>query len=1218
MAQNKGTLLVSPIRPINGDLNIPVAYAEEIRGGWHSVDAISDRDLISEGRRKFGMIVYVKNDDKFFQLKQTNSPSLNDNLNWNQINLVQSGSEWVNSVLSKQGTPPMSPSNGDRYLIDVGTGVWTAHSNKIAEYLNTSWIYTTPTEGMTVRIDNEPGPIYSYLGGIWTKQEFVGDAQYPYYIVPNSANLNVATGSEYLIYGDLTLNGNINNNGKVVVLNGNISGGGTISGSGLIQQVNLLTDVIAGPGITISSTSSSTRTVSTNIIAGTGIYISNNGNQLDISSLPQLVSPSYVIQANEKIVVPDWKEYFIYGDLTVYGELDIADDGKVVVVNGNFISATGATVTNMGNIELYQLVTAADDNLKVDITEIRYGSAGRILYESPLKWMPLYGTYARVLTEDSNFVYTTSSAYLTSTASSFENYMGVGTSDPLKKLHIHNSGLLIDGSVSEQEAGLGDPNFARLVINSESSELHSLIDARNDYGTVLHVKGNIEGGNRFPSVSIGTPSTTGLFQVNDYYGLNSLFINRSGNIGLHTLSPSFSTHIVGDVQLDLGGDSNYDMFIRGTNSKLERIPHGLPNQVFKIPADGATPSWSNFSGGGGSASVSIDTNEVAFGTGTGITSSNSFRFYSSSNSLNSGYNSGMTFSYCSSILGGQSNCISASQMSSIIGGSNNNVKVCSQRSSIIGGQCNTIGTQSQQSVILGGYCNCIQYSNKSIIGGGEYNSMNSSIFSSIISGFQNKILNASQYSSIIGGRDNKTCISSFSVLIGGRNNTISSSSCSNSIGGYSNNINSINSSIINGSYNTINNGSDRSLISGGSYNIITNGSSNSLIINGLNNTIMNGSLNSSIMVGSNNIMCNGACCSLIIGSNNSDMNNGVMRSVIISSNLSKIQNGACDSIINGGTCHRICFGSQNTFIGGGFMNDACGVESSSIIGGHNNQITCNTKSSIMGGFCNYILVSDQSSIIGGEYNIISWTSSNSSIIGGCYNTMTASAHSSSIIGGDNNYNRGAKSSIVGGRSNSIILSNYSSIIGGLCNMMTTSSKYSSILGGYKNNMTQANDSLVFGRCNIVTSSNNTSILGGFRNCIISSNSSPMLGGYFNSILSSSIFSSMIGGYCGNISSSNYSSIIGGKFNSMTQSNASAILSSCNIRLVNSCNTNILGINSISGLTFSNRCNDTIVQDFVVTGSMSTIISSNEFFGITGTFSSPTQIVVKNGIIISIT
>lgn len=1117
MAQNKGTLLVSPVRPINGDLNIPVAYAEEVRGGWHSVDSISDRNLIGEGRRKFGMIVYIKNDDTFFQLKEYISSTLSDNLNWVQINLVQSGSEWSNSVLTQQGTPPISPNDGDRYLINSGTGIWTAYSKYIAEYLNSSWIYTAPTEGMTVRVDNEPGPIYVYLGGSWVKQEFVGDAQYPYYIVPGSTTLNVATGSEYLIYGDLTLNGDINNNGKVVVLNGSITGGGTISGSGLIQQINLLTDVVAGVGITISSTSSSTRTISSNIIAGTGIYLSQNGNQLDISTLPQLVSPSYVIQANEKVEVPNWKEYFIYGDLTVYGELDISDDGKVVVINGSFIAATGATVTNMGNIELYQLITAADDNLKVDITQIRYGTSGRILYESELKWVPLYGTYARVLTENSKFVYSTSSAYSTSTASSFENYMGVGASDPLKKLHIHNSGLLIDGNISEQESGLGDPNFARLVIDSESSELHSLIDARNDYGTVFHAKGNIDGGNRFPSFSVGTSSTNGLFQVNDYYGLNSFYINRTGNIGLHTLSPSFSTHIVGDLRVDLGSDATYDLLIRGTSSKLERVPHGSANQFLRIPSDGATPSWSSFSG-----SDSIDNTEIAFGNGIGLTSSDVFTFNSSTLNFIASTGSSINGSSRSTILGGCLNIIcNSSCNSSILGGTGSIISDGSSRSSIIGGGNNLILFGSYESSIFGGKCGTINGGSQksSIIGGKCGLITDGSWHSSIIGGEINLICNSSCNSSILGGTGSVIFVGRNSSIVGGINNSIMSS--------------------------------DRSSIIGGKDNIVCSSSHESSVLGGTGSIIGLFSCRSSIVGGENNIVCDNSFNSSVIG----------------------------------GRGNKISYNSND----------------SSIIGGFCNNITTSKYTSILGGYFNNSLTSNYSSILGGFYNDIS-TSKYSSILGGSNNNISSSSHRSSILGGCNNSILLSCMSMILSDGSCIKSSDYSSTFGGWGHYIKSSS-YSNLIGGIRNH---------------ATASQYTSILGGLFNCVISSHQSSILSGCVNNV-SSSCFSSIINGNFNNITSSCFAMISGNICNKIISSTSSSIQSSKCVNITGSTNTVILGVSGgVGGLTFSNRLNDTIVQDLVVTGSMSTIISSNEFFGITGTFSSPTQIVVKNGIIISIT
>ena len=148
-----------------------------------------------------------------------------------------------------------------------------------------------------------------------------------------------------------------------------------------------------------------------------------------------------------------------------------------------------------------------------------------------MKYIPLIGTYARVLTESDSLVYSTSSAYLTSTYSStLDNYLGISTNDPLKKVHIRNSGILIDGSEAEQDKSLGDPNWARIVVDTGASNVQDILDFRNDQGRVLFVSGAIEGGNRYPSVSIGTSSTDKLFQITDYYSTHTfLELTRTGS-----------------------------------------------------------------------------------------------------------------------------------------------------------------------------------------------------------------------------------------------------------------------------------------------------------------------------------------------------------------------------------------------------------------------------------------------------------------------------------------------------------------------------------------------------------------------------------------------------------------------------------------------------------------------------------------------------------------
>jgi hypothetical protein len=550
MSKNKGTLVSSTIRPISASSSYPTAHANELLGGFQTVNDIISRDNIVTERRAFGMLVYVVVTDEFYQLKTVNSLNLSDNLNWSLVPFGASSNntEWVNSVISRSNTPPGSPNINDRYLVITGSGTWTGYDNLIVEWNGTIWVTTIPSEGMAVKVDDETNSIYFYEGsyfpfGSWSRKDFVSNPLEILYNIPSVDTINVGTNSEYLIFGNLNVDGQINTWGKVVVLNGTISGAGTVGiyGSGSVEQYDLLTEIYGGTGISIDPQSPYTRRVSVDLIAGTSISISNSGNSVVISAQHQSQDyPKYVIEASETITVPDYQEYWIYGGLTVYGTLDIGTYGKVVVANGAFVAATGSLINNMGNVEVYDLLTVADDNLKIDITEIRYGGANRILFESDLKFIPLMGTYARVITESSKFVYSTSSSYTTSTTPlGLENYLGVGTSDPLKKFHVKNSGILIDGIYPEQSIALGNPNYARFVINTDTGNTQDFLNFRNNLGTVLNVAGGIDGGIRYPSISIGTSSSTGVVSIYDYSGNNLLSLSRLGSFSQTNLTSGF-------------------------------------------------------------------------------------------------------------------------------------------------------------------------------------------------------------------------------------------------------------------------------------------------------------------------------------------------------------------------------------------------------------------------------------------------------------------------------------------------------------------------------------------------------------------------------------------------------------------------------------------------------------------------------------------------------
>jgi len=227
MAKNIGTLITSPIRPNDSLDPIAVAYAYEIKGGLHTVNSISDRDNIIIQRREWGMLCYVINEDKLYQLKYNyHSNDIMDNLNWVVFNSANNISgEWIDSVISKLSAPPLNPSNGDRYLIvPLATGVWTGNEYKIAEWNSTTsnWIYTIPTNGLSIRIDNEDDSIYRYEGvypsGVWIKEEL----NQVKFIIATSSN-----GSQYTAVSNQSFNSYNQNN--ILLVNFTTPNSGTVS-----------------------------------------------------------------------------------------------------------------------------------------------------------------------------------------------------------------------------------------------------------------------------------------------------------------------------------------------------------------------------------------------------------------------------------------------------------------------------------------------------------------------------------------------------------------------------------------------------------------------------------------------------------------------------------------------------------------------------------------------------------------------------------------------------------------------------------------------------------------------------------------------------------------------------------------------------------------------------------------------------------------------------
>jgi hypothetical protein len=134
---------------------------------------------IPVARRQFGMLVTIYNDgnnNATYQLTYGHSSTdLLDNANWVKTGLgIRSSTEWIDSVTSILLIEPELTSPGTRYLLGISPDVYPSGTNwdnytptTIVEY-NTlgSWGLIQPSNGMTVRVDDDNSSVYKYEGDI--------------------------------------------------------------------------------------------------------------------------------------------------------------------------------------------------------------------------------------------------------------------------------------------------------------------------------------------------------------------------------------------------------------------------------------------------------------------------------------------------------------------------------------------------------------------------------------------------------------------------------------------------------------------------------------------------------------------------------------------------------------------------------------------------------------------------------------------------------------------------------------------------------------------------------------------------------------------------------------------------------------------------------------------------------------------------------------------
>jgi hypothetical protein len=178
-----GTIVSSPIRPFGPNEYIATAYSNEIKGGHHTYEFLSERDGIIESRRDWGMLVTIYNDptssnNKTYKLEYNYyNTNITDNFNWIEYNPTGNfnlgNTEWVDSV-QEISTNPSTFTDGYRYLVDnSASGLFSGQDGKIAQYstLLSAFTFFEPLYGTTLRVDNLPNLVYKYSGtfssGFW-------------------------------------------------------------------------------------------------------------------------------------------------------------------------------------------------------------------------------------------------------------------------------------------------------------------------------------------------------------------------------------------------------------------------------------------------------------------------------------------------------------------------------------------------------------------------------------------------------------------------------------------------------------------------------------------------------------------------------------------------------------------------------------------------------------------------------------------------------------------------------------------------------------------------------------------------------------------------------------------------------------------------------------------------------------------------------------------
>lgn len=92
--------------------------------------------------------------------------------------LADSAAIAISSVLAIDNTPPVSPANGDAYIVDTApTGAWVGHAKDIALYTPRGWVFAAPKVGTALLNEETELNVQYSVGGTWASMATALDVQ---------------------------------------------------------------------------------------------------------------------------------------------------------------------------------------------------------------------------------------------------------------------------------------------------------------------------------------------------------------------------------------------------------------------------------------------------------------------------------------------------------------------------------------------------------------------------------------------------------------------------------------------------------------------------------------------------------------------------------------------------------------------------------------------------------------------------------------------------------------------------------------------------------------------------------------------------------------------------------------------------------------------------------------------------------------------------------